>query len=131
MGLFGTFTYSNGQWRGSPQGVSYLRVDIHDSDIATVDFAPAVAGRGRFFLGFQPRDYFEDTAASDPVDNDAEAEAFVDWATETLGAEVSVDQIRFLLADDGVEEPNDAFVEDTVRTLLSAIGLPLPSDLAR
>lgn len=104
-------------------------MDIHDSDIATVDFAPATPGRGRFFMGFQPRNYFDDPAASDDIDNDAEAQAFAAWATQALGSEVDADDIRPLLADDGEEEPGEPFVEDSVRKLLSTIGLPLPTAL--
>lgn len=129
MGLFGTFTYSGGQWRDSPQGGTYLRLEIHDSDIATVDFAPAPPGRGRFFMGFQPRDYFEDPAASGDTDNDAEAQAFAAWAAQTLGSEVSAGDIRPLLADDGEEEPDEPFVEDTVRKLLAVVGLSLQQSL--
>jgi hypothetical protein len=131
MGFFGTFTYSDGQWGASPKGGTYLRVDIHDSDIATVDFAPDPSGRGRFFMGFRPRDYFDDPAANDAVDNDAEARAFADWVKQTLGSEVNAEDIRSLLAEDGEEEPEDPFVEKSVRKLLSTIGLPPPAEFPR
>jgi hypothetical protein len=129
MGFFGTFTYSDGQWGTSPKGDMFLRVDIHDSDIATVDFAPTSQGRGRFYLGLQPRDYFDDPSASGPVDNDAEARALADWAAQLLGSQVTADDIRPLLADDGVEEPDEPFVEAAVKKLILTIGLPLPEEL--
>jgi hypothetical protein len=129
MGFFGTFTYNAGEWAPAPVGHEWLRVDIHDSDIATIEYSPAAPQRGRFYLGFQPRDYFQDPLASQPVDNDAEASAFVHWAASTLGVRVTDDQVRSLLADAGAEDANDLFVEDTVRRLLALLGLPLPQDL--
>jgi hypothetical protein len=33
-----------------------LRITVHDSDIATVDYQPSECASGRFYLGFQPRD---------------------------------------------------------------------------
>jgi hypothetical protein len=83
MGFFGTFLYSDGQWTEHadyPQASTYLRVDIHDSDLAQKDYAPAQASRGRFYLGFEPAIYFEDPDASQPVDPDAEARGFSTWA---------------------------------------------------
>ena len=41
---------------------------------------PGARRSGRFYLGFQPRDFFDDPAESDPVDLAAEAEAFAEWA---------------------------------------------------
>ena len=55
MGFFGRFVYSDGAWPDEPAGDAFLSVDIHDSDVATIDFQGASA-TGRFFLGFQPRD---------------------------------------------------------------------------
>lgn len=115
-------------WGSSPTTSTYLRLAIHDSDIATIDFAPAPKDRGRFFLGFQPRDYFEDPAASADVDNDAEAQAFAHWANQELAAKVVASDIP-LLAEEDVAEPADLFVEESVRKLLSAIGLPPPAEL--
>lgn len=55
MGFFGPFVYSEGGWRDEAVGDEYLAIDIHDSDIATVEYRPA-PGEGCFYLGFQPRD---------------------------------------------------------------------------
>ena len=129
MGLFATSTYCDGRWVTAPKGDAWLRVDIHDSDIATIDFRPAPFGRGRFYLGFQPRDYFEDPSASDPVDNEAEAQAFADWAKGVLGSHVTADDIRPLLAEAGVEEPDEVFVEDAVKHMVALLGLELPEEL--
>jgi hypothetical protein len=38
VGYFGRFVYSDGAWRDEPTAEAFLAVDIHDSDIATVDF---------------------------------------------------------------------------------------------
>jgi hypothetical protein len=70
------------------------------------------------------------TAQSDEeVDNDAEAQAFVAWVRGTLSLEVDAELIRPVMADRGLEDPKDPFVEDSVRRLLSAIELAPPPDL--
>jgi hypothetical protein len=118
MGFFGTFEYGGGS----------LVIDVHDSDFATVDYRSA-AGEGRCYLGFQPRDYFEDPTASDDVDLDREAAGLAGWARETLGVEVAATQIRPLLAEAGTVEPADDFVEETVARLLRLLQLPVPDEL--
>jgi hypothetical protein len=129
VGYFGTFIYRDGDWREHGGGDRELVVDIHDSDIATVDYRPAPPGLGRFFLGYQPRDYFEDPDASGPVDVPAEIDGFVGWAAETLGSAPDAEDVRVLVAEDrGV--PADDFVEDSAATLIALLGLPLPPALA-
>ena len=128
MGYFGKFVYSNGAWRDQP-AAAFLAIDIHDSDIATVDFQSASAA-GRFYLGFQPKDYWDDPEASDPVDTEAEAANLRAWASEVLQLSVSAKEIRALLAEDGVEDPEDDFVEETVLRLIQLLRLPVPEDLA-
>jgi hypothetical protein len=128
VGYFGRFVYSDGAWRDEPTAEAFLAVDIHDSDIATVDFrSPATAGR--FYLGFQPRDYWEDPDASAPVDADAEAAGLSTWVSEVLDVRVPAAQIRPLLAEDGAEEPRDDFVEQTVIRLIELLQLPVPDPL--
>ena len=129
MGYFGTFIYRDGDWRDHGGGERELVVDIHDSDIATVDYRPAPPGLGRFYLGYQPRDYFADPEASGPVDVPAEVEGFVGWAEETLGCAPERAQVRPLLAEDG-GLPEDDFVEDAAARLIGLLGLPLPPPLA-
>ena len=82
MGYFGTFIYRDGEWRDHGGGERELVLDIHDSDIATVDYRPAPPGLGRFYLGYQPRDYFDDPDASWPVDIPAEIDGFVEIRRE-------------------------------------------------
>jgi hypothetical protein len=129
VGYFGTFIYRDGAWREHGGGERELVLDIHDSDIATVDYRPAPPGRGRFYLGHQPRDYFADPEASGPVDVPAEVEGFVGWAAETLGSAPDPSDVRVLIADDGAA-PLDDFVEDSAATLIALLGLPLPPALA-
>jgi hypothetical protein len=88
LGLFGRFVYSEGEWRQEAVGDHYLAIDIHDSDIATVEYRPA-PGEGRFYFGFQPRDYFEDPEASGTVEADAEVDGLVRWAQRVLDVEVT------------------------------------------
>ena len=129
MGFFGRFVYSDGAWRDVAAADAFLAVDVHDSDIATVEFRSASAN-GRCYLGFQPRDYWEDPDASDPVDADSEAAGLSNWASVVLGVTVPAAEIRRLLADDGVEDPVDDFVEETVRCLIELLRLPVPDALA-
>jgi len=128
VGFFGRFIYSDGEWRDEPAAEAFLAIAIHDSDIATVDFRSASTA-GCFYLGFQPKDYWADPEASKPVDADAEAARLSAWASEVLHRHVSADEIRALLAEDGVEEPEDDFVEETVLRLIQLLRLPVPADL--
>ncbi len=127
MGFFGRFVYSDGHWSDVASGSTYLSVEAHDSDFAIVIYAPADPSRGRFYLGFQPRDYFEDPSASDPLDLDAEATGITMWAKRVLGADLEVEVVRTLLAEDGVIEPEDDFVEATVERMLKLLSLPVPA----
>src|SRR3954451_14119798 len=112
MGFFGTFVYADGVWNqdndAPPTGAS-LRVDIHDSDIAQIDYRPARTGLGRFYLGYEPAIYFEDPSASQPVDRQAEAAGFSKWVDEVVGRAVAHEEILPLLADPGGAEPEEVF----------------------
>jgi hypothetical protein len=132
VGYFGTFIYTDGQWNETADVSArspYLRVDIHDSDIATIDYNPAGVGSGRFYLGFEPAIYFEDPEASQPVDADAEVGGLSVWAEEVVGESVQSDRVRTLLADPTGADPVEVFVEDSVVKLLAALGLPVPTSL--
>lgn len=129
MGNFDQFTYSGGQWLEGPAPEPYLQIDIHDSDLATVDFAPAPASAGRFYMGFEPRYYFEDETVSAPIDRDAVVAAFVVWAESNLGLTVAPETVAGFFADPEGEEPEDDFVEDSVAALIEALGLPMPDEL--
>jgi hypothetical protein len=127
VGFFGNFVYSDGNWSDVISGSVYLSVEVHDSDIATVAYAPADTAQGLFYLGFQPRDYFEDPNASAPVDVDGQATGITTWAKQVLGTEVAPEDVRPLLAEPGVAEPEDDFVEVTVVRLFSLLNLPIPA----
>jgi hypothetical protein len=128
MGYFGTFIYRDGEWVDHGGGDRELVVDIHDSDIATVDYRPAPPGLGRFYLGHQPRDYFADPDASRPLDVPAEVEGFRSWARSVLGTAPTHDDVRELVAEDAAA-PADDFVEDSAARLIALLGLPLPPAL--
>ncbi|SDX74685.1 hypothetical protein SAMN05661080_01030 [Modestobacter sp. DSM 44400] len=130
VGYFGTFIYRDGQWQQRSGASPELVVDVHDSDIATIDYRPAPAGLGRFYLGHQPRNYFGDPEASRPVDVPAEVEAFRGWATDTLGRAPREEDIRPLLAERDGQQPADDAVEDTVVRLLDLLGVPVPEGFA-
>jgi hypothetical protein len=130
VGYFGTFIFRDGQWQQRSGAGPELVVDVHDSDIATIDYRPAPPGLGRFYLGAQPRDFFADPEASQPVDVPAEVDAFVGWAEQILGRAPQPDQLRPLVAEDGTAQPEDDAVEETVVRLLDLLGLPVPEELA-
>ncbi|MCU1619383.1 MAG: hypothetical protein JWR28_188 [Modestobacter sp.] len=132
MGFFGTFAFTGGAWTsGSAPSEPYLVIDVHDSDIACVDYRPAGDAGGRFYLGYQPRVYFEDPTASEPVDTDAEARGFAHWTRLVTGHAIDPRDVTALLAaDDEDAEPEDLFVEETVARLLQLAGLPVPEDLS-
>ena len=129
MGYFGTFIFRDGQWQQRSGTGPELVVDVHDSDIATIDYRPAPPGLGRFYLGAQPRDFFADPDASQPVDVPAEVDAFVGWAASTLGRAPAAAELRPLVAEEGGTAGDDV-VEGTVVRLLDLLGLPVPEELA-
>jgi hypothetical protein len=49
--------------------------------------------------------------------------------SEVLDVRVPAAQIRPLLAEDGAEEPQDDFVEQTVIRLIELLQLPVPDSL--
>lgn len=130
MGTFATFVYSDGGWDDNAASEQFLSIDIHDSDIATIRFAPVESpARGLLYLGYEPRHYFEDDSASNPVDVATETDALIAWAVEVTGVLASSDEILPLLASPDGDEPEDIFVEETVAQLLKVIGLLPPPDL--
>jgi hypothetical protein len=129
LGYFGKFVYSNERWSQDAGGHVYLSIDIHDSDFATITYSPAVSGKGVCYLGMQPRDYFADTTASEPVDVAAEASGLAIWARQTLDQDVDIEALRPLLAQAGDIEPQDDFVEKTVHRFLDLLHLPVPEGL--
>lgn len=127
MGYFGRLAFSDGTWTtGRPTAVPFLLVDVHDSDIATVDYRASDATGGRFFLGYEPRFYFDERDAADPVDTSAEAVGFARWAREVTGSDVDPSDVRALMAAPDGTPPPDEVVEDTVDRLMRLVGLPLP-----
>ena len=127
MGLFGKFAYSAGRWSTEgPTAVPFLLIDVHDSDVATVDYRSPDASGGRFYLGYEPRYYFDEADAGTPVDTDAEAEGFTRWVRDAEGRDVDPAQVRPLLASPTGTPPEDETVEETVARLLGLAGLPLP-----
>jgi hypothetical protein len=127
VGNFESSIFRSGVWMETEGGDHWdLRVSVHDSDIATIEFKPSGSAAGRFYLGFQPRDYFNDPADHDPVDLAAESEGFSQWAAIVLGKEISPTEVRAVMAEEDVDEPVDTFVEDTVTRLLTRLGIPLP-----
>jgi hypothetical protein len=127
VGLFGKFAYSDGRWStDGPTAVPFLLIDVHDSDVATVDYRAADASGGRLFLGYEPRFYFDEPGAATPVDTTTEAEGFAAWAREATGADVDPVDVRALLASPDGAPPTDETVEETVGKLVTLAGLPAP-----
>ena len=132
MGLFATLAYSDGRWIGGrPTAVPFLLVDVHDSDIATVDYRFADATGGRFFLGYEPRVYFEQPDAALPVDVPAEAAGFARWVRDAVERDIDPGDVQRLMAAPDGAPPQDEVVEETVDRLVALAGLPpvdWPSD---
>src|SRR4051794_8087936 len=125
--MFGKFAYSDGRWStDGPTAVPFLLVDIHDSDIGTVDYRAADASGGRFFLGYEPRFYFDETGAGIPVDTAAEALGFAPGVGEATGTEVDPAEVQALMASPEGVPPTDEFVEETLQRLCTLAGLPQP-----
>ena len=102
----------------------FLTIEIHDSDLATVSYEPGPASGGLAYLGFQPRDYFEDPGASEDVDLNVQEAGLAAWAHGATGSSVEAKSIRPLLAEDEVEDPEDDFVEETAIRFIELLGLP-------
>jgi hypothetical protein len=128
MGMFGKFAYSDGRWStDGPTAVPFLLLDIHDSDVATVDYRAADASGGRFFLGYEPRFYFDEAGAGTPVDTAAESQGFAAWVRETTQTDVEPAEVEALMASPEGAPPTDDFVEETVQRLCARAGLPEPA----
>jgi hypothetical protein len=128
VGLFGKFAYSAGRWStDGPTAVPFLLLDVHDGNLVTVDYRCADASGGRFFLGYEPRFYFDERDSAAPVDTAAEAEGFTAWVRETAAREIDPTEVRQLMASpEGAPPPADVPVEETVARLLGLAGLPAP-----
>jgi hypothetical protein len=125
VGFFGKFSYSAGRWStAGPTAVPFLLIDVHDSDVATVDYRAADATGGRFFLGYEQRVYFDEPDATAPVDVRAEAEGFAQWLRQAEGREVDPAAVQELMASPDGAPPQDEVVEETVDRLLALAGLP-------
>ncbi|WP_167972712.1 hypothetical protein [Lentzea indica] len=150
VGFFGTYAYENGQWTTLSEGQlppltePWLWIDIHDSDITSVVYAPAGPGSGVAYLGLTPRTYFENPDASDPTDVAREASGLAAWWALHHEGDVAAKQAEIVgyLAED--EDPDDfswdedvdeidnaeVFVEVKTARFLGALGLPVPYDLS-
>ncbi len=127
MGLFGKFAYSDGRWSSDgPTAVPFLLLDVHDGDVVTVDYRMADASGSRFFLGYEPRFYFDEPGAATPVDTAAEAEGFSAWARAATGAVADPGEVEALLASPEGAPPADESVIETVTKLLALAGVPQP-----
>jgi hypothetical protein len=127
VGYFGKLAYSDGQWStGRPTAVPFLLIDVHDSDLATVDYRAADASGGRFYLGYEPRIYFDEPDSAAPVDVQAESEGFARWAQDVGGTPVEPADVQGLMAAPDGSPPTDEVVEQTVERLLTLAGLPRP-----
>lgn len=131
MGLFATFVFADGEWGFDAEATPRLVAKVHDSDFVDVEYAPALAdGSGRCYVGFEPRHYFEDETASDPVDVAAEARGLAAWAADVRGVVADPEAISSMLASpDAADEAPDVFVEAALVRLTQALGLPIPEDL--
>jgi hypothetical protein len=147
MGFFGTFLCEDGRWSESADGTTrtphqpWMTVSIHDSDIATITYAPTGPGSGVAFLGITPRIYFEDDSASAPTDPDREARGLAAWwaavhrVSDGTAQVMKERELRAFLVSDvlpsGDEDADDEeiFVERRAARFIQALGLPAPGGL--
>jgi hypothetical protein len=150
MGFFGTYLFDGTAWSEvDPENVPelpepWLFIDIHDSDVGTIAYAPAGPGTGVAYLGYTPRSYFGDEEASAPTDVEREARGLATWSTPWLPeADAAVLAARvarlegFLAIDDPVFDDDadatldeeDVFVEFKSVKLLRELGVPVPIEL--
>ncbi|MFI6097262.1 hypothetical protein ACIA8G_16985 [Lentzea sp. NPDC051213] len=153
VGFFGTYAYENGSWTTLSEGElpplvePWLWIDIHDSDITSVVYAPHGPGTGVAYLGLTPRTYFENESASDPTDVSVEAAGLAAWWASQRSASAAEcaakqEELAGYLAAD--EEPDiewdesedveiddaEVFVEVKTARFLGVLGLPLPTELS-
>ena len=148
VGFFGTYAFEHGSWTTLSEGElppltePWLWIDIHDSDITSVVYAPAGTGSGVAYLGLTPRTYFENPNASDPTDVLREAAGLAAWWALQNSGDVTVKQaelLAYLAADENPDdfsledvqdvEDVDVFVEIKTAQFLTALDLPLPTEL--
>ncbi|KTR39681.1 hypothetical protein NS263_09735 [Curtobacterium oceanosedimentum] len=137
MGMSATFTFADQRWSVDEEEIAdpgahpepFFSASVHDSDLVTVAYEPGPPAGGLVYLGFQPRDYFDDPDESDDVDLDVQADGLARWAAAVTGSSVAAAAIRPLLAEAVVEDPVDDFAEDTLQKLISLLGLPVPGEL--
>lgn len=129
MGMSADYYLSENTWGFTEPDGDWLRVQIHDSSLAILSTKPVFVGGGIAYLGYQPRDYFDDPKASAVIDEDVEARNLVEWARVHGSTPDDPSAVSHLLARIG-EEPEQDFVEDTVVALLGVLDLPAPDDLA-
>jgi len=150
VGFFGTYAFENGSWTTLSEGElpplvePFLWIDIHDSDITSVVYAPVGPGSGVAYLGLTPRTYFENPAASDPTDIACEAAGLAAWWALHNSGDVAAKQeesVGYLASDENPDdfsldeeqdvEDVDVFVEIKTAQFLTALDLPLPAELGR
>lgn len=148
MGFFGTYRFHATSWSTvdpdvAPAGAEpWLWVDVHDSDFATIRYAPVGSGTGLAYLNVTPRVLFDDPGASEPTDPAREAAGLAQWRA-ALPVGTSIEQLEteaeviwgLLAGDDDPEltdmaDDADVFAELKVVRLLTTLVLPLPPDLA-
>lgn len=132
MGQFVTYFYVGKKWQTTKPRLrkASLSIEIHDSDIATVEYAPSGRGAGRFYVGVHPRDYFGDSSAGDSVNEEAEVDGIASWASVVTQTKPDRDRLLTLIAKEGDEaEPEFVFVEEAVGALLRELGVAVPTEL--
>ncbi|NGY58343.1 hypothetical protein G7043_05265 [Lentzea sp. NEAU-D13] len=152
VGFFGTYAYEHGSWKTLSEGElppldePSLWIDIHDSDITSVVYAPVGPGSGVAYLGLTPRTYFENPNASDPTDVLREAAGLAAWWALHNSGDVAAKQaelLEFLASDENPDDfewnededvdaidDGEVFVEVKTQRFLAALGLPVPYDLS-
>lgn len=160
MSLSGIYLFSEGLWKdldpASPDildegGEPWMAIIINEGAVAMVRYRPAGSGKGYFYIGYSPDDYYGFTDRSGPGDVGAEADGLTQWwalvhrdatskqrmlthqalldllVTQEDAAAVGPDNDN---NDEGWEEADDfRDAPALVHQLLTILNLPPPDDL--
>ena len=124
MGANYDFVTDGRGWRepGDTNSEPWLRVQVHDSDIGSLEYSPHFGGSGIAYVGVTARTYFDDPSLAS-TSKPLEVEALLRWfaAAGVAGDDLS-QGLQELLAEDGEDLDGD-LVEDDLARFFSATSL--------
>lgn len=147
LGYFGIFRFHDGEWvqhddRPDPTVEPWLLVDIYDSDLAMIDYAPKGRGSGEAFIGCPLTSINPGERVLTREDSTREAAGLADWWEHRQGSvspERKAAKERELVdyfaedakgeADYEPADTGEVYVEVKTGRFIAALGLPEIDDL--